>query len=408
MLPAPSPPGAKLPWVCDRWLPRRLIGSAVAAGGGLVGQLVIATADAAEDLGARLEVALAGGASGGPSGGASQAVHRQRRGSLECFVLTLPGPAVGGAAARGPGAARGAKAARGARAGAAAKAARGADLASAYYAVASAVRDHIFSIWQGRLARRFLAARYPFFTAAEAAHVLSRVGAELAAPAADTLGAEVVSRVLDCLWAHEGLTVEGFVRFRLKEYVRRVGEVVERAAAEVLLDREYREFLRVLRYFVESQQPRVAELHVQLDPSGARFRLIDHAGRPLAAAARAGRRPRGPGCPGKDAPARSSPRPAVALASGPSPAGPGGGWMPARAPNHEDLLVSTLVTAAPGRIVVHVTAPGADGGRGGVAHDALARPGLAPSLGGQLRALAGVFGGRLVVCPGCPLCRAGQ
>lgn len=384
---------------------------------------MIATADAAEDLGARLEVALAGGASGGPSGGASQAVHRQRRGSLECFVLTLPGPAVGGAAARGPGAARGAKAARGARAGAAAKAARGADLASAYYAVASAVRDHIFSIWQGRLARRFLAARYPFFTAAEASHVLSRVGAELAAPAADTLGAEVVSRVLDCLWAHEGLTVEGFVRFRLKEYVRRVGEVVERAAAEVLLDREYREFLRVLRYFVESQRPRVAELHVQLDPSGARFRLIDHAGRPLSPAARAsrrpvaspragrcaaGRRPRGARRPAKDAPARSSPPPAVALAPWMSPAGPGGGWMPARAANHEDLLVSTLVTAAPGRIVVHVTAPGADGDRGGAARDAPARPGLQPSLGGQLRALAGVFGGRLVVCPGCPLCRAGQ
>lgn len=60
----------------------------------------------------------------------------------------------------------------------------------------------------------------------------------------------------------EALTLEGFITFRLGEYVKRLEIEVERAIRQFFVERQYEEYINLLTTFVRMQVPRVPELHV--------------------------------------------------------------------------------------------------------------------------------------------------
>lgn len=160
-----------------------------------------------------------------------------------------------------------------------------------------------------------------------------------------------IQRVQHALTAYltteDRLHLHGFVRFRLAGYLEDLEDAVDRAVDDFLLEREYREFLQLLRYFLDSQPVRVPVAHVLLVGPG-RFALVDEAGHPL------------------------------------PQAGATGWWLPAPH-TKEDWLLTALLEIAPGQVVLH----------GCTAH----------LDGDGLHTLRRVFGERLRTCPGCELCR---
>lgn len=78
----------------------------------------------------------------------------------------------------------------------------------------------------------------------------------------------VFSKILDYLDFHNELVLDGFIRFRLKEYGKILSTAVEKAVDEYMSDIEYQEFVRVLRYFVNMQEARTSEVHVVVDRAG--------------------------------------------------------------------------------------------------------------------------------------------
>ncbi|MGI5857773.1 MAG: sporulation protein YtxC [Tepidanaerobacteraceae bacterium] len=50
------------------------------------------------------------------------------------------------------------------------------------------------------------------------------------------------------------IILDGFVNFRLKEYMEQLQETVDVAIDEYLMDKEYREFIKLLRHFVDLQE----------------------------------------------------------------------------------------------------------------------------------------------------------
>lgn len=114
-----------------------------------------------------------------------------------------------------------------------------------------------------------------------------------------------------------GVMVEGMLTFRLARYRALLEEALGQAVDDLLLEREYAEFIRLLRSFVAAQPTRTDR--VDLVVRGANFRLLDREGRPMAV--HEGRRV---DLEGLEA-----------------------------AVNYEDVLISALIAAAPTRIVVH-------------------------------------------------------
>jgi putative sporulation protein YtxC len=58
------------------------------------------------------------------------------------------------------------------------------------------------------------------------------------------------------------LNVDGFLEFRLKEYKEELHEVVEYAVDEFIMDKQYQEFIALLKYFVFIQEAKIPVVHL--------------------------------------------------------------------------------------------------------------------------------------------------
>ncbi len=214
--------------------------------------------------------------------------------------------------------------------------------------VAHALAQHIVANLEPDLLSQVIRRHYGQFDPAEREEILGSARAE--APRRG-LTARLARRIGDYLTQHRAVNLDGFVTFRLKDYVMDLEHDVDAAVDEFLIDREYREFVRLLRYFVEVQTPKLPEVHVMVQADG-RFELRDHLMQPLPDEVSVDFRLESQGA----------------------------------EINLEDVLVSSLITLAPREVTVH----GDD-----AAQDL-------PSV----RTAKQVFGQRMHYCSGCRACEA--
>lgn len=70
------------------------------------------------------------------------------------------------------------------------------------------------------------------------------------------------------------LNLEGFIKFRLKEYKEELREVVEYAVDEFIMDKQYQEFISLLKYFVFIQEAKIPVVHL-MHKGGHEFVLFN-------------------------------------------------------------------------------------------------------------------------------------
>jgi len=90
----------------------------------------------------------------------------------------------------------------------------------------------------------------------------------------------VQNKIQDYLESHHELVLDGFVNFRLKQYRKQLAQLIDKIVDDFVMELEYKEFIRVLRYFVDVQEPRIDEVHVILTKNGI-FKILDKHGKPI-------------------------------------------------------------------------------------------------------------------------------
>lgn len=73
---------------------------------------------------------------------------------------------------------------------------------------------------------------------------------------------QIAAQISSFLNVNTRLNVDGFVRFRLPAYVEELQEVVEYAIDEYLMDKQYQEFIALLKYFVYIQDAKIPVAHL--------------------------------------------------------------------------------------------------------------------------------------------------
>lgn len=162
--------------------------------------------------------------------------------------------------------------------------------------------------------------------------------------------ATITNEVNRYLTEKDHVNLRGFLLFRLRAFCRAIESAAEQAAEKFLMDREYHEFIRLLRYFVDIQEPREEAVHVVMQKEGA-FRIYN---------------------------GEKVPIDRYYL----------GGWAADLVDGEDqygDLLISALITISPRQVIIH---------RG----EGLEAVGTVTS----------VFEGRIETCPGCELCDGGS
>lgn len=85
---------------------------------------------------------------------------------------------------------------------------------------------------------------------------------------------EIISQIKNYFKQNQDLNIEGFVRFRLKDYLDDLKLAVERSVDDFIIEKEYNEFIELLKYFVDLQEPRISMVHVIQKEDGS-FQIMD-------------------------------------------------------------------------------------------------------------------------------------
>lgn len=78
----------------------------------------------------------------------------------------------------------------------------------------------------------------------------------------------IVKKIFDYIIDNTDIILEGFLRFRLKELNNELEDLVDKVVEEYLVEREYNEFIKLLKYFVEIQESRIDIVNVVIKNDG--------------------------------------------------------------------------------------------------------------------------------------------
>jgi putative sporulation protein YtxC len=223
--------------------------------------------------------------------------------------------------------------------------------------ICNALADYIIRQYEERLITRIINSNFCYFNTAEKKEILSRALNVIKNEDKTFINSlfqirrrnVIIRRLLDYFDNSNSIMLDGFVNFRLKDYIKDLEEVVDKAVDDFLMDREYREFIRLLRYFVDIQEPKIDTVHVIVGYDN-RYVLLDGSK--------------------KEITNECIQEYVNEITEGEI--------------NYDDLLVSSLITFAPRKVVIHCN--------------------------GQFRnkelmeTIKNVFYGRVVVCQGCDVC----
>ena len=125
---------------------------------------------------------------------------------------------------------------------------------------------------------------YFYFPQEEREHILILAQKNyLADPAKDIGGqvyAEILQQLQEYLEQHDYVNLHGLMLFRMQGWLKFVRRTLDRAVDDYLMEKEYQEFIKLLKYFVALQEPKLKQVHVLLNESGC-FYFLDHTFQPV-------------------------------------------------------------------------------------------------------------------------------
>ena len=223
--------------------------------------------------------------------------------------------------------------------------------------ISNALADYIISKYEEKLIARTISSNYCYFNSVEKKEILKLAKKIINSEDKNLLSSIfqvrrhniIVKRLLDYFENSNSIILDGFVNFRLKEYIKDIEDIVDKAVDDFLMEREYMEFIRLLRYFVDIQNPKFNTVHVVINFDN-KYILMDETKKEIT----------------DDFIQEFMNE----LSQGEI--------------NHDDLLVSSLITLAPRKIVLH-----------GIEYFKNKE---------LLETIKNVFIGKVAQCTGCSLC----
>jgi len=195
------------------------------------------------------------------------------------------------------------------------------------FCIANAICEYIREVEEPNLIQNVISSDYCYFDVRErleiyrnSLSILNEENIDKFFSKADIINtkSKILQNLIDYLGNNNEINLSGFILFRLKDYLLELNETVEKAVEDFLVDKEYNEFIKLLKYFVDIQEAKSDIVHVVFDEK-TRFRLYDKNNRLL----------------------NDDHISSVAVEFAESNI------------NQDDLLISALITIAPNEIFIH-------------------------------------------------------
>lgn len=78
----------------------------------------------------------------------------------------------------------------------------------------------------------------------------------------------IMAKIKECLEESPVLNINGFIRFRLKNLREEIELVIDKVVEKYMVEKEYIEFIKLLKYFVEIQESKIDEINIIVEEEG--------------------------------------------------------------------------------------------------------------------------------------------
>lgn len=145
------------------------------------------------------------------------------------------------------------------------------------------IADYILFTFKDRIIKKFVNKKYPFIQVEDREVLQKRTESFLYYYDENESFSKLMSlkrknkivmSIIDHFESSNLIIIEGFVNFCMQDYIDEIIFAMELAYEELKNEKEYNEFIKLLRYFVESQAPKVYEVNLLINDSG-KFSLWD-------------------------------------------------------------------------------------------------------------------------------------
>lgn len=146
-----------------------------------------------------------------------------------------------------------------------------------HYQLAELLSEIITLCWEGRLIRRRIEKEYRSMPANDQLAIACRAR-EFMRQDNDNEALNMIlkfgrksrisNRISEYLHGSNTMNVDGMVNFRLKDYLREIRFAVDLAYEDLKNEKQFNEFVRLLKHYVDSQAPKVIEVHLMWPPAG--------------------------------------------------------------------------------------------------------------------------------------------
>ena len=78
----------------------------------------------------------------------------------------------------------------------------------------------------------------------------------------------IIEKIKTCLEENEEINIKGFITFRMKELREDIEEIIDKVVEEYMVEKEYKEFVKLLKYFVDIQESKIEKIDIYIQSDG--------------------------------------------------------------------------------------------------------------------------------------------
>jgi putative sporulation protein YtxC len=80
---------------------------------------------------------------------------------------------------------------------------------------------------------------------------------------------EIIDKIKNCIEENSEFNLQGFITFRVKELRKDLEDIVNKVVEKYMAEKEYNEFIKLLKYFVEIQESKISEINIAIREDGS-------------------------------------------------------------------------------------------------------------------------------------------
>lgn len=138
----------------------------------------------------------------------------------------------------------------------------GENLEEFYKILGNILTDTILKFYEINIIRRILGFNYFYFDEFERNKIEEVCIESLKNNKFKNRNKTICNKIQKYLKKNKSMILDGFVTFRIKEYIEKNDELVDEGVNKYIVEKEYAEFISLLKMYVNSKEPETEEIHL--------------------------------------------------------------------------------------------------------------------------------------------------